>query len=429
MLLSCEFSNFKSFRDPVIFELAAPKNRVRQRYPDNYVAMKSGELVLKDAVIAGENAGGKSNFVAAFSFLKSIFSRNDVVPRARRDLVFSGGRPADRVGEDGTNGSVAEQRFSIEIAFGQETIRYTLQLDEAGVALESLERRERSDKSYELVFKGRRSSPGRIREGAANAVSLAHPSVSYSLETGRGAYDPGDPGSDSFIINLFNRIQYGQNLLAVSLATLGNRYGMAVTSWFTSDLVIASRSGGHFEINGLSREDLWEILQDPKYFEIFNLVDRSIVEVRLDKDRPFEDSVLVRRSVSGDVYERAIRDDSTGVAQFAQWATVIYLVVHRNKTVFADEIDSAINPVLSDRVMAYINGHEHTGQFIFTTHNVFNLTFRTFMKEQMYFVTKDAETLESTLYSLADFKDVRYDVKGEIYDLYIRGMLGGTLDG
>ena len=120
---------------------------------------------------------------------------------------------------------------------------------------------------------------------------------------------------------------------------------------------------------------------------------------------------------------------SPGVAQFAQWALAIYLVVYKNKTVFADEIDSAINPVLSDRVLSFINSHDHFGQFIYTTHNALALTLRTFMKEQIYFVSKDVETLQSSLYSLADFKDIRYDVKGEVYDFYLSGVLGGTLHG
>lgn len=95
------------------------------------------------------------------------------------------------------------------------------------------------------------------------------------------------------------------------------------------------------------------------------------------------------------------------------WCSAGQILIYRNKTVFADEIDSAINPVLSDRVLAFINGTDHKGQFIFTTHNALNLTFRTYMKEQMYFVTKDAETLASSMYSLADFSELRYDVKGK----------------
>ena len=47
------------------------------------------------------------------------------------------------------------------------------------------------------------------------------------------------------------------------------------------------------------------------------------------------------------------------------------------------------------------------------------------MKEQIYFVSKDVETLESELYSLADFSEVRYETT-KIYEFYMKGILGGT---
>ena len=98
MLYSSTFSNFASFSSDAIFDLAAPKNRVRNRYPGNFVQLESGERVLKDAVLVGENAGGKSNFVKAFKFLRSLFARNDVAPRSYDNLVFSLGS-ADNDGE------------------------------------------------------------------------------------------------------------------------------------------------------------------------------------------------------------------------------------------------------------------------------------------------------------------------------------------
>ena len=33
-------------------------------------------------------------------------------------------------------------------------------------------------------------------------------------------------------------------------------------------------------------------------------------------------------------------------------------------------MDRVLNPILSDRVVAFVNGAEHHGQFIFSTHNV-----------------------------------------------------------
>lgn len=427
MLYSCEFGNFTSFKDPVEFELDAPKNRVRKRYPDNYVEMESGELVLKDAVIVGENAGGKSNFVTAFKFLRSLFVRNDVSPRSYLNLIFSGNLQYDDKGDVELGESVTLQPFEIEIAFGEMTVRYTLCLDIHGVTSEMLERRDSSGEQYRLVFKNWRNDSyteckdcpeGRACRRRDDDSGCWTFNVSYGEEL-------------SIPKELADRLLVSPmegELMVKSLATLGERSCKALTSWFSSELAIASRHEGRFSIEGVSSDQTERILGDSRYFDIIRLVDSSIVGMRVDKERPFLDSVLIRRSKSGRTFERPIREDSTGVAQFAQWAMAIYLVVYDNKTVLADEVDSAINPVLSDKVVAYINGCDHTGQFVFTTHNAFNLTFRSFMKEQIFFVTKDVESLESSMYSLADFKDVRYDVKGEIYELYLRGLLGGTQD-
>jgi hypothetical protein len=47
------------------------------------------------------------------------------------------------------------------------------------------------------------------------------------------------------------------------------------------------------------------------------------------------------------------------------------------------------------------------------------------MKEQLNFITKNSDSLSSELYSLADFKDYRYE-KADVYDLYLKGILGGV---
>ena len=89
-------------------------------------------------------------------------------------------------------------------------------------------------------------------------------------------------------------------------------------------------------------------------------------------------------------------------------------------------MDRVLNPVLSDRVVAFVNGKAHRGQFIFTTHNVLHLDLRNYMKEQIYFISKDVESLESELYSLADFPEIRYETS-KIYEFYMKGILGGTV--
>ena len=51
---------FVSFDENAEFELLAPSNKVKNRFPDNYVVTDAGYDVLKVAVVIGENAGGKN---------------------------------------------------------------------------------------------------------------------------------------------------------------------------------------------------------------------------------------------------------------------------------------------------------------------------------------------------------------------------------
>ena len=49
------------------------------------------------------------------------------------------------------------------------------------------------------------------------------------------------------------------------------------------------------------------------------------------------------------------------------------------------------------------------------------------MKEQIFFVTKNVETLQLEIYSLSEFTDVEYNSGVNLYEIYLRGVLGGTL--
>ena len=76
MLLSYKFNNFCSFDENAEFELLAPSNKVKNRFPDNYVVTDAGYDVLKVAVVIGENAGG------LFALLPMKFRNSNNVPKA-----------------------------------------------------------------------------------------------------------------------------------------------------------------------------------------------------------------------------------------------------------------------------------------------------------------------------------------------------------
>lgn len=149
------------------------------------------------------------------------------------------------------------------------------------------------------------------------------------------------------------------------------------------------------------------------------MVDYSIFDIEIDEWRPFIKPIMKRKNENGNFFSRELQKDSTGVREFFAWAVQIYRVVYENKTVFDDEMDRALNQILSDRIISHINGKKHTSQFVFTSHNVMHLDLKKYMKEQIHFTTKDRESLNSELYSLADFPEIRYETT-KIHEFYMK---------
>lgn len=431
MLLEYAVSNYRSFADEAFLDLHAPKNRIVRRFPNNFVVRSTGEKVLKDAVIVGENASGKSNFIESFAFLRDLLVRNDMTKKTYVNYLYSGNviwseEEHRSVDFDKTN---SLQTFYVKIALDGYTYIYELKIDRIGIVSEVLECQRSAKAAPKEVYSHTRS----LREDClscedAGACKIAEQyagcfwhELSYDVEDSLWTEEEVD--------KLFKSARFnGLDLALTWLAALGEEHCRRVLNWLVREVLVVQAPVPSALEEAIDREDLLSILSSPEYLGIVRLADRSIVKFRVDAENPFMDSVLIREGSDGRQFGRAARDDSTGIQLFLCWAVLIYEVVYKNKTVLADEADAMINPVLSDRVIAFINGHSHCGQYIFTTHNIFNMTLRTYMKEQIYIITKDLRTLTSSMYSVADFDEIRYDVKEELYEFYLKGMLGGTPD-
>lgn len=422
MLLEYGTSNFLSFHDEAYLDLHPAKNKAINRYPNNYVTLETGEKALKTSVIVGENAGGKSNFVTSLLFLKDLLSRSNQPAKSYWNTLNSANIVSDENGDRDLSISNTTQEFSISAALGVSTLKFDLVLDHAGVCSESLSVQSGKNGAARQVYGVKRGEKtrrgGDAGEGGESEKFIEY-SISYDPEVGSLSEELAKSGKDA---NFESR-----RLTVIWLAAIGEVNCRAFIDALTKDVLVARLVDNRFGRDAIDLDSVTSVMALPSYLDIVRLIDSSIVDIVVDNDQPMAESLIVRRDANGRGYSRQVREDSAGVRQFLYWAYYIYQVVYENKTVFADEIDSAINPVLSDRVLAYINGKNHRGQFIFTTHNIFNLTLRTNMKEQINFVTKDPMTLSSSMYSLADFTDIRYDVKEELYEFYLKGALGGTV--
>ena len=390
MLIYYRFNNFCSFNCESEFSMSAPTGKVKKRFPDNYVETTEGFDLLKSAVIVGENAGGKSNFINSLKYLKSLFVTNSQVKSVRPYVNAA---------------SLNEEKNPVqkfELCFRAENGKvyvYHLHLNEYGIVYEELQTLKKKNAVASSVFRVERQDEDFQLEGP----------IGVKLPT-------------SVMYKLFSEESIG--LMVSKYALLGNADAVVVVEWVTNMLYPESLAADKSDDVIKQDADL-RILEDERYLEIFRMVDYSICGIELDKEKPYSKTTIIRKDENGNLFRRELQMDSTGVREFFAWAVHIFRVVYENKIVFADEMDRVLNPILSDRVIAFVNGAEHKGQFIFSTHNVLHLDLKTYMKEQIYFVTKNREQLTSEMYSLSDFPEVRYETT-KIYEFYMKGILGGT---
>lgn len=419
MILNYRFQNCFSFKDNAEFSMLAPGSKVKRRYPNNYVKTDCGPDVLKTAVIVGENAGGKSNFVRSLEYFKSFFHDMEKVRAYKSVLNMS------QITEKCPKKQNTCQAFELEMLWSKSRMYlYRLEIDLWGICRESMSFKNKASEKYKMVFKAERvdfvlrcENDG---EGDDCVKCNAQAAGKYSLTT----YGFDRSSNELLEKAAHNKKNFG--LFVTKLALLGNEDAMHFSEWVNESLCPES-----YIVNAdlfkafKNEEDDIRILKDARYKDIFKLVDYSIADLKLDEKEPFIKTKIIRKKPDGSIFEKEIGQDSSGVSEFFAWAVQIFKVVYENKTVLADEMDRVLNPVLSDRVIAFIHGREHTGQFVFTTHNALHLDLRNYMKEQIYFITKDMESLESEMYSLADFPEIRYETT-KIYEFYMKGILGGT---
>lgn len=394
MLIYYRFNNFCSFNCESEFSMSAAAGKVKKRFTDNYVAHDDGYDLLKSAVIVGENAGGKSNFINSLIYLKSLFESNSPVKSVRPYI---------------NNASLLENERPIqkfELCFrarNKKVYIYQLHVDEEGVALEKLQLVKKPKTQPIVVFE----------------LSKTNDEYKSWFVDGKNIED-----TMKGFREMINSRGMGIGLLVSKMALLGNEDAFHVVHWMTEVLypqILATDKSDDL----ISRDEELKILKDDRYLSIFRMVDYSICGIEVNDEQPYLKSIVIRKDEDGNTFRRELQMDSTGVREFFAWAVEIYRVVYENKVVFADEMDRVLNPILSDRVIAFINGSEHTGQFIFSTHNVLHLDLKTYMKEQIYFITKSRDSLSSEIYSLSDFPEVRYETT-KIYEFYMKGILGGT---
>lgn len=395
MLLNYSVTNYGGFKDTATLSMMPGVEM--QRYEDNEVDFENGIKVLKSAVIVGENGGGKTTLARSMRTLQDLVSASNKVLKAQYGTVNANLQhlyPA------------ASQKYELEavIEINGEiyTYHFLLELDGEGIVQEFLFRRKSTSKKEELIYSTNRK----------NGIEL------------NSKYFPDAKKFDKSIQD------FPMGTVLSRVGVFGQEVVTPFIEWMANSLVVKCTEFADLSIYSAleADEQTLTIIQSEGFAELFRLADSSIVRIEIDKKDPYRATKVIRMDENGEEYGIPLIAESTGIREFFCWSEQIWKILYENKTVFADEVDRVLNPVLASRLIAYVNNSTHKGQFIFTTHNALHLNFDDFRKEQMWIVSKGKEPLTAELYSIADFRGIRYSNK-HLYEAYLNGFLGGIEHG
>ena len=438
MLIKISVENFKSFdKREELSMISSSKVQVNKNHR---VKIKQTNL-LKNAVVYGANASGKSNLVAVFAFIKEVLmeglpmgSVNDFCRNAE---------------ENKTRESVFELQFTVGdtfYAYGFSAILSRRQITEEWL--------------YELM-QGGGARQLFIREGnkapslgdGVNLTSSAeknrfevyaddfagHDTQLFLAEMNRGKkYDANSrliffPRVFKWIMN--NIIVINPNMGISNTEAYYNEESLENISRLiqTFDTGITDIKTREISIEEMGTMIPGEVVQNifaqlkaqmqmtnlPNIQMTWRLKD-GFFNIRIKKNAEPEITTLVLRH-GRSVFDFNFSEESDGTKRL--FDLIDMLLTDRPDTVFVvDELERSLHPKLTEHFLKlFMEAHDSVRmQLVFTTHEDTIMNQNLFRRDEIWFVERDADNA-SKIYSLDRFKE-RYDKK--LSKAYLEGRYG-----
>ena len=407
MLVEFGVKNFKSIRDEQVLSMIASTDKSLE---DTHVLKSDGSSprLLKSAAIYGPNAGGKSNLLQAFFFMKW-----NIISRKTPDTFFQGEdykkHPFFKLDMTSRNNP-----SEFEVTYIDEGIRY-----QYGFSL----LRGRVVEEWLLVYKS--DKPQKWFHRTVDEKS----------------------GDDDYKFSSYFK---GQKL-TWQKSTRKDALFLAVAVDLNSEqLEPVYRWLRELEI--LDNYFLSQRIFDPYFFEyerdhkklldFLVAADIGITDIRVKTEtrkvrrRPDDNEratpELVEREFKRPVFihqhdgiseQFEFEEESVGTQRMFLLAFYIFEVLKRGKILLVDELENSLHPKLVHFIIRLFNSADNKkgAQLIFSTHNTSLLDIKeTFRRDQIWFVEKD-KSQATVLYSLADF-NARKDTAVE--SGYLTGRYG-----
>ncbi len=418
MLVSFSVSNFLSFKEEIVLKMVWGKNDPLTSHVLVDVENKRTEL-LPIAVMHGSNASGKSNLIAALTFMKNIVLRGvspggetGVVPfmldkrmldePSRFEIVFRQG------GVVYTYGFVASRdRIHEEWLFGyfsnQESLifeRVTSDTGKAMIKCGSRLLREKGKKFLEVYASGTRQEKLFITEAFAQNAKTVEPVINWF--------------QSSLVIitseNVFTSIELNSGQGSDFRSFLEDFLKAANTGIsevvFTEEAFVPTK-----HLRGLSREIVADIITELSRrgdgIMNINMPGATAILKKSGSSIKFLEMRFGHAGAGGEVFHVKKDMKSVGTKRLIQIALALDAARIRDIVLVVESLDrnlhTSITKFFVQRFLSMIVNDEIRSQLVFTTHDTNLLDKALFNENEIWFLEKDKEGA-SHISSLADYK-------------------------
>lgn len=398
-LIEFSVENFKIFKNKAVFSTIARKN--------NHTFECNGENLLKNTLIYGPNASGKSTLLMALTVMKNMIKKS-ATNEAGEDLPYYNFLLSD---EKTKLPVVYEVVFSLD----KRIYKYNFSVLKNLIAEENLSRILPSGaetkyfkrKGKDIILYGEFKKSEDVKEKTRDNVLFLSATAQWNNKLAIKLIEGfkkinviqgyNSDGYSNFTMQLFQKNSEAKEKILKFLKIAD----FCISDGKVEEIEVPEQIISKFKKLNNNQEDLPNKIKTMSFsHEKFNINNEQTGYVNIN-----------------------MSDESTGTHRFFDILGPIIDTLDKGKVLFIDEFDNSMHPLLTKLILdIFENSNPNNAQLIVTTHDTSLLSYKDdFDKSQFWFTEKDRFGA-AKLFSLAEYKTTRNDT--EYFKKYLEGRFG-----
>ena len=367
MLLEFRCKNHKSIKDEVLFSLLASKDTFNSEYLYDYKDLK----ILKSSVVYGANGSGKSNFIDAIFFMKSLVS-NSINLQPGMGIPYT------------PHKLLVKEEYLYYFPNGRQAKIF----DRTGMTYEEGSK-----------FKGRFNSCKDVLKPNRLMISCA--------------------ANFTNIIEIEDAFRFFSEDLVIYTNANQENWMQYSLYQFNSNPEIKSLALSFMRDIGVDIQDIKINIEESVFPQ------SELPEFLSDEYKNKLRMTPLQKITASVVYPGFETDlfteESTGIQKLFAFLCPFLDIISKGKILICDELETSLHESLLYTLLKTflsLNGKEQS-QIIFTTHDTSLLSLDLFRRDQIWFTELNSSNRSTELYSLAEIKNTRKD------ENYGKGYISG----